>query len=330
MDRRTFLAGCVSLLATPFAAEAQTGKAPRVGYLSSGFASQTAPTGHLAYLVKEFREGMGELGYVEGQNVAIEYRFAEGRVDRLPDLAAELVGLRVDVIVVIGPVALNAAKRATRTTPLVAVDYESDPVAAGFVASFGRPGGNISGIFLDQADLSGKWLQLLKEAVPRLSRVAVLWDSATPSHQLDAIKLAAPALTVTLQALEVRGLTDFEGAFTAAAKNRAQAVVFLSSPLVFRNGTRLANLAVARRLPTISLFRESATAGCLMAYGPSLAWGYRRVGAFAGGILKGVSPSDMPVERPARFELVINLKTAKALGLTIPPSLLARADHVIE
>jgi putative ABC transport system substrate-binding protein len=273
---------------------------------------------------------MGELGYVEDRNLAIDYRFAEGRTDRLPELAAELIGLRVDVIIALGPAAVEAAKARTATVPIVASDLESDPVAAGFVASLARPGGNITGTFLDQAEISGKWLELLKTAIPKLSRVAVLWDSTTPSHQLKALKMGAPALAVTLQTLAVRGPEDFQGAFTAAARQHAQGVVMLSSPSVLRSGARLADLAATRRLPTISMFRQNAVAGCLMSYGPSLTDRYRRIGSFAARILKGARPTDLPIERPVTFELVINLKTAKALGLTIPPSLLARADQIID
>jgi putative ABC transport system substrate-binding protein len=241
-----------------------------------------------------------------------------------------LVERRVDVIVTPGPSAIDAAKSVTGTVPIVAIDFESDPVAARYAASFAKPGGNITGVFLDHAELSGKWLDLLKEAVPKLGRVAVLWDTSTPTHQLNAIKVAAKVLALKIDTLEVRRLNDFEGAFGAAAKMRAQGVVILSSPLLSRHGPELAAAAIAKRLPTISLFREHATGGCLMSYGPSLADGYRRLGSLAGRILKGAKPADLPIEQPTKFELVINLKTAKALGLTIPPSLLARADQVIE
>jgi putative ABC transport system substrate-binding protein len=321
----------VGLLALPRCAEAQQApRLPVIGYLSSAEASAFAPGRPFAYRLDKFREGLRELGYVEGQNVTVEYRYAEARIDRLPRLAAELGGLPVDVIAALGPAALRAAKNATKSIPIVAVDFESDPVAAGFVASIARPAGNITGAFLDQAELSGKWLELLKEAVPRLAQAAVLWDSATPSDQLNAILAAAKRLTVTLQRLEVRGPDDFDAAFAAATKNRAEAIVILPSPLMSRSGERLARLAATRRLPTISMFRESAVAGCLMSYGPNLAEGFRRLGSFTGRILRGARPEGMPVERPTRFEFVINLKTAKTLGLTIAPSLSARADEVIQ
>jgi putative ABC transport system substrate-binding protein len=323
VKRRAFLVGTLGLVAAPLGAAAQQGKVPRIGFLDQF-------SGPLPNLLSAFRESMGELGYVEDRNLAIDYRFAEGRTDRLPELAAELIGLRVDVIIALGPAAVEAAKARTATVPIVASDLESDPVAAGFVASLARPGGNITGTFLDQAEISGKWLELLKTAIPKLSRVAVLWDSTTPSHQLKALKMGAPALAVTLQTLAVRGPEDFQGAFTAAARQHAQGVVMLSSPSVLRSGARLADLAATRRLPTISMFRQNAVAGCLMSYGPSLTDRYRRIGSFAARILEGARPTDLPIERPMTFELVINLKTAKALGLTIPQSVLARADEVIQ
>jgi putative tryptophan/tyrosine transport system substrate-binding protein len=234
------------------------------------------------------------------------------------------------VVITVGPAALRAAKSATVPVPIVAIDMESDPAAAGFVIRLARPGGNITGVFLDQAELSGKWPELLKEINPRLSRVAVFWDSSTPPYQLDAIKAGGKSMAMELQTLRVGGPQDFEGAFAAAAKSHAQAIMLLSSPFISISGSRVANLAAVRRLATISMFRENVTAGCLMAYGPNLADGWRLVGSFAGRILKGTKPADLPVERPTRFGLVINLKTAKALGRTIPQSLLQRADEIIQ
>jgi putative ABC transport system substrate-binding protein len=332
ISRRRFLATVgASLALVPVAIDAQPlEKAARIGFLISGSATLNAPNGILAPPLRAFREGLNELGFIEGQNIIVEYRFAEGEVGRLPSLAVELIGVRVAVILAIGPAALKAAKGATATVPIVAIDFESDPVAAGYITSLARPGGNITGTFLDQAELSGKWLQLLKEVIPALSRAAVLWDSAAPAYQLSAIQVAGRALRVTLQTIKVSGLEDFEGAFAAAAKNRAQAVVILSSPLVSRSGAELSALATKRRLPTISLFRENANAGCLIAYGPSLAHGWRRLGSLAGRVLQGTRVGDIPVERPTRFELIINLRTAKALGLTIPQSLLLRVDEVVE
>ena len=324
ITRRQFvgtLAG--SFLTAPLAAEEKQDGTARIGFLDQF-------SGPLLNLVSAFRESMSELGYVEGRNLAIDYRVAEGRTDRLPELAAELIGLRVDVIIALGPAALKAAKARTATLPIVASDLESDPVAAGFVAFLARPGGNITGTFLDQAAISGKWLELLKTAISKLSRVAVLWDSTTPSHQLNALKMGAQTLAVTLQTLAVRVPEDFQGAFAAAARQHAQGMVMLSSPLVLRSGARLAGLAATTRLPTISMFRQNAVAGCLMSYGPSLTDRYRRIGSFAARILKGARPADLPIERPMTFELVINMKTAQALGLTIPQSILLRADEVIQ
>src|SRR5215471_13548154 len=217
----------LSLTLVPLVGEAQQDRIARIGFLDQF-------SGPLPNLLSAFRESMGELGYVEDRNLAIDYRFAEGKTDRLPELAAELIGLRVDVIIALGPAALEAAKARTATVPIVASDLESDPVAAGFVASLARPGGNITGTFLDQAAISGKWLELLKTAISKLSRVAVLWDSTTPSHQLNAIKMGAQALAVTLQTLAVRVPEDFQDAFAAAARQHAQGMVMLSSPLVLR------------------------------------------------------------------------------------------------
>jgi putative ABC transport system substrate-binding protein len=327
--RRIGLAVVLMLMLATLVAEAQqTVKTPQVGLLSSGTAS--AANVGMAHVLQGLRDGLAEFAYVERQNVAFEYRWAEEKEERLPALAADLVERRVDVIVAAGPSAIKAAKNARGAVPIVAIDFESDPVAAGFATSFARPGGNITGVFLDQAELSGKWLELLKEAVPKLGRVAVLWDAATPPHQLNAIKIAAKVLALKVDTLEVRRLNDFEDAFGAAARKRAQGVVILSSPLMSRRGAELAAPAIAKRLATISLFRENATGGCLMSYGPSLADAYRRLGSLAGRILKGAKPGDLPLEQPTKFELVINLKTAKALGLTIPQSILLRVDQVIE
>jgi ABC-type uncharacterized transport system substrate-binding protein len=304
----------------------QPGKTAHIGFLSQGSAS--APIG--PPLLRALQKRLSELGYVQGHNLTIEYRYALGRTESLPSLAAELVRLHLDVIISVGPAALKAAKAATATVPIVAIDFESDPVAAGLVASFARPGGNITGTFLDQAELSGKWLELMKEIVPNLSRVAALWDATTPSDQLNALKTGARTLALMLQTFEVHTLEDLPQVFAAAARGHAQGMVLLSSPLVSRAGLQLAELAAANRLPTISMFRENATAGCFMSYGPSLADGYRLLGSFVGRILKGAKPADLPIDRPTKFELIINLKTAKALGLTIPPSVLARADEIIQ
>ena len=330
IDRRAFIGTLTgSLFATAIATEAQTARTARIGFLSSGISSLNEPHGRAAHF-KALRDGLAEFGYIENQTFTIEYGFAEEKEERLPVLAAELVKHRPDVIVTPGPLAIRAARAVTEVVPIVAIDFESDPVAAGFAASFARPGGNITGVFLDQASLSGKWLELLKETVPKLVRVAVVWDTSTPKHQLNAIKLAAKTLALTVETLEVRALADVDRVFGAAARLHCQGVVLLSSPFISRRGHELAAASVAKRLPTISMFRENVTAGCLMSYGPNLADGYRRLGALAGRILKGAKPTDLPIEQPSKFEMFVNLKTAKALGLTIPQTVILQADQVIE
>src|SRR5262249_5416569 len=244
------------LLVTPVA-EAQPAKIARIGLLSAGVASDSELRGRMAHINQALRDGLAESGFVENRSVIIEYRWAEEKEERLPVLAAELVRHSVDVIIAPGPSAIRAAKSTTGTLPIVGIDLESDPVAAGFAASFARPGGNITGVFLDQADLSGKWLELLKEAVPKLIRVAVVWDTSTPPLQLNAIKMAAKTLSLTVLTLELRGPNQFERVFEAAARSHAQGVVMLSSLLISRRGRELAAASVAKRLPTISMFREN-------------------------------------------------------------------------
>jgi len=324
MDRRAFL-GTVAggLLAAPLAAEAQQpGKVYRIAMLGV--------TAMDPLLNEAFKQGLGELGYTEGRNVVVEYRHADGRPERLSQLAADLVRLNVAVLVVRGAAALAAAKDATSHIPTVAVDLESDPVAMGFVRNLAQPGGNITGVFLDLPELSGKQLQLLKEVIRPISRVAILGDPALNGPQFQATAGAARALAIEPQLVEVRGSRDFDTALEAAGRGRAGAVLLLSSPLVFTGRVEISALAIKRRLPAVSMFVEFAEAGGVMAYGPSLREAFWRGGAYAGRILQGAKPGELPVQRPTKFELVINLKTAKALGLTIPQSLLARADQVIE
>ncbi len=324
LERRTFMT-LVSggLLAAPLAVEAQpTGKVWRIGVLGLTPAAQ--------FLGEAFKQGLGEFGYTEGRNVVIEYRDADGKPERLPQLAADLVRLNVDVIFARGAGALSAAKQATSRIPTVAVDLESDPVAMGFVRKLAQPGGNITGVFLDLPELSGKQLQLLKEIIRPISRVAILGDPVLNAPQFQAAEIAARALAIQPQLLEVQASKDVGRALEVASRRRASAVLLLSSPLVFAHRTEISALAVERRLPAVSMFVEFAEAGGLMAYGPSLREMFRRCGAYVGRILQGAKPGELPVERPQKFELVINLKTAKALGLTISPSLLARADQVIQ
>jgi putative tryptophan/tyrosine transport system substrate-binding protein len=328
MDRRAFISGStVSLLAAPLAAEAQqAGKVYRIGYLSASSGASNPRN------LEAFRQGLRELGWVEGQNIVIEYRWAEGRFDRLPDLAADLVRLKVDVIAAAATPAALAAKNATGTVPIVAVSL-THPVELGLVASLARPGGNVTGLsYSVGADIFGKDLELLKEVVPRVRRVAVLSNPDSPARPLTIrnVKDAARSLGVQLQLLEARGPEGFDGAFAAMAKERVGALLVVQDPAFIPHRARLIELAAKNRLPSIFTQREDAEAGGLMSYGPSLADLYRRAGTYVDKILKGVMPADLPIEQPEKFELVINLKTAKAFGLTIPPSLLQRADQVIE
>jgi len=329
MNRRQFLVALsLARVVGPAAAEAQqTEKVYRVGYLNPRAATSPPESGF-----KAFQDTLRERGYVEGQNIAIEYRWAEGKEDRLRAFAAELVRLRVDVIFVVSSIALRAARNATPTIPIVAADLETDPVASGLAASLARPGGNITGVFLDQPELYAKCLQLLKEMAPKATRVAVLRDPATAPAGLRAMEAATRVLGVQLQVLEVRAADDLESAFLAARKGRAEALMVFQSPAlaVARAERRIADLAVANRLPTIAMFKGSVEAGGLMSYGVNLADVIGRATVLLDKVLKGSKPGDLPIERPVRFDLAINLKTAKALGLVIPPSLLLRADQVIE
>jgi putative ABC transport system substrate-binding protein len=330
MDRRTFLAGTGAvLLAVPLAAEAQqAAKVPRIGFLSLNL----APNSHLH---EAFRQGLRDLGYIQGRNIVIEIRDAEGKYERLPALAAELVALKVDVIVTGGgtPPAL-AAKQATKTIPIVFASAP-DPVTDGLVASLARPGGNVTGLSNINPELVGKCLEQLKQAVPGVSRVAVLWqpgfmDERTDREMLKAEDVAARALGVRLQVVEARGPADLDRAFSDMTKARAGALTVLPSAMLFTERRRLVDLATKTRLPAVYPQKEFVEAGGLMAYGPSLADLFRRAATYVDKILRGAKPADLPVEQPTKFELIINLKTAKALGLTIPPSLLQRADQVIE
>jgi putative ABC transport system substrate-binding protein len=330
LDRRTFVGILtIGLLAAPLAARAQqAGKVPRIGFLSLNL----APNRHLH---KAFRQGLRDLGYVEGGNIVIEHRDAGGKVEGLPALAAELVALKVDVIVTGGGTASAlAAKQATTTIPIVFASAP-DPVGDGLVASLARPGGNVTGLSNLNSELVGKCLEQLKQAVPGVGRVAVLWqpgfmDKRTDKDMLKAADVAARALRVRLQVVGARGPADIEGAFSEITRARADALTVLSSAMLFTERRRLVDLAAKNRLPVAYAQREFVEAGGLMAYGPNLADLFRRAASYVDKILKGAKPADLPVEQATKFELVINLKTAKALGLTIPPSLLLRADQVIE
>ncbi len=313
----------LGLLAMSLGAEAQQPKLPRIGYLS--LAPGPSPRS------EALRQGLHDLGYVEGQNIVIEYRWAEGSLDRARQAAGDLVRLGVAVIVTGGPQTTLAAKETTTTTPIVmAVDY--DPVGAGFVASLARPGGNVTGLSAINPELSGKRLDLLKQAVPRLSRAAVLWNPAEPNGQtfLRETQVAGARLGIQLQVLEVGAAPDLEVALQAARRGRANGLAVLTDPVTFYHRTQLADLAAKYRLPAIYSERLFVEAGGLMSYGANDREMHRRAAVFVDKILKGANPGELPVEQPVTYELVINLKTAKALGLTIPPLLLMRADHVVE
>ena len=315
------------LLAAPFTADAQPrGKVYRIGFIA------TAAPNEMEHLTKAFEEGLRELGYVEGRNIAFERRFAEGKLERLPDLAAELVRLNVDVIVTGANPVIAAVKQATATIPVV-MTTSRDPVGSGFVASLARPGGNITGFSSDPTpEVQGKRLELLKEAVPKAVRVALLWNPVPPGAQTyrRMVEDAAGKLGVSVQAVEARARDGFEGAFAAMVRDRADAVVVLPDPVFFAARTQVVALATKHRLPAVFNAREFVEIGGLMSYGPSLADQFRRTAVYVDKILKGAKPGDLPVEQAAKFELAINLKTARALGLTILLPLRLRADHIIE
>ncbi len=314
------------LFAVCSSAEAQQPtKIPRIGYLSGASVSSQLPR------TEAFRQGLRELGYVERKNIAIEWRFGEGKDDQAPALAAELVLLKVNVIVTGGSGATRAAKAATSTIPIV-ITQDNDPVGNGFVASLARPGGNITGLTTLALELSGKRLEILREVVSKLSRVAVFGTSTNPGNAqaLKETELAAGAFGVQLQYLDVLNPKDIETAFRAASEGRAGAVHLLSGPVFNFRRTQITDLAVKSRLPAIYPSREFVEDGGLMSYGTSYADLFRRAATYVDKILKGAKPADLPVEQPKKFEFIINLKAAKQIGLTIPPNVLARADKVIK
>jgi putative ABC transport system substrate-binding protein len=303
----------------------QPKKVPRIGFLSS-----LSPT-VVSDRMEAFRQGLRELGYVEGKNIVIEWRYAEGKTERLPDLAAELVRFKVDAIVTGGPAVNRFAKEATGTIPII-MAFDNDPVGNGFAASLARPGGNITGFSTHYPEISGKQLELLKEVVPRLSRVAVLGNSTVPGNAqaLRETELAAGAFGVKLQYLDIQNPQEIETAFRAASKGRADAVLVLGSQVVTSHPKQFVELAVKSRLPAIYWSPEFVEAGGLITYSVSITDLFRRTAIYVDKILKGSKPADLPVEQPTKFELVINLKAAKQIGLTIPPNVLARADRVIK
>jgi len=303
----------------------QSTNVPLIGVLAAPSAS------FFSTRIGAFRQGLRELGYLEGKNISIEYRYAEGKLDRLPHLAAELVRLKVDVILTASEFGVLAAKNATRTIPIV-FGVTEDAVASGLVSSLARPGGNATGLTVVAADLGGKRLELLKESFPRVARVGVLWPSGGPRGNLPFTELetAAKALGLMLQSLPVRGLDDIEPAFEAAKRAGAQALLTNPNPVINTQGDRIMEFAAKNRLPAMYPSSEFVEAGGLMSYAPSYPDVFRRAANYVDKILKGAKPAELPVEQPTKFEFVINLKTAKQIGLTIPPNVLARADKVIK
>ena len=323
--RRIGLVVALSCVLTSFSAEAQ-GTPPKVGWIEAGSRSANQ------HFLDAFRQGLRDLQYVEGQNIVIEDSWADGRAERFPELLAELIRSKVDVIVVASTPGASAARRSESITPVVFWGV-SDPVGIGLVASLGHPGGNITGVALGTEDgLPSKWVELLREAVPNASRRAMLWNPGARGLELRVKELRAAATTLKLKlyVFEVRSATEFDGAFIAISKTHVGGLIVMVDPLTLRNRERIVRLAAQTRLPTIYGFSEFARSGGLMAYGPSVPDQARRAATYVDKILKGIKPADLPVEQPTKFELVINLKTARALGLTIPPSVLGRADQVIE
>jgi putative ABC transport system substrate-binding protein len=325
MRRREFIAFIGSTAAAwPLTARAQQeGKRYTVGRFSASSAINP--------LVEEVTDALRELGWVEGKNIVYERRYADNHLERLPELAADLVRLKVDVIVADGTLAPLAAERTTSTIPIV-MTSAGDPLGSGLVASLARPGGNVTGMSLMVPDLGGKRLELLKEILPRLTRVAVLWNGANPYSAIvfKETQIAGRTLGIEVQSLEVRGPDDFDGAFEAARRQRPDALLTVEDPLSFDHRNLIADFTAGQRLPSLHGAKEFAAAGGLISYGTNLANVFRRAAGYVDKILKGANPADLPVQQPTKFDLVINLTTAKALGLTVPPSLLARADEVIE
>jgi ABC-type uncharacterized transport system substrate-binding protein len=318
----------VVLLALGVIAEAQQPKkVPRIGSLMPSDAATNSTR------AEAIRLGLRELGYIEGQNIAIEYRYAEGKPDRYPELAAELVRLRVDIIVTTGASVTLAVKNATKTIPIVVMALSADPVEEGLVESLARPGGNVTGLTTLSRELGGKRLELLKEAVPKIARVAVLYDPANRPSVLQVkedLPVAARALGLTVRSWEVRDADGFERVFAALNKDRPDGLYVTAGPVMNANQKRIVGFALKSRLPSTYNYREPVDAGGLMYYGADIADSYRRVAYYVDRILKGAKPADLPVEQPTKFELVINLKTAKQIGLTIPPEVLARATKLIK
>lgn len=316
---------CALLLALCSPAEAQPGKKiPRIGFLAALSASA------ISARVEAFQQGLAELGYVEGKNIVVEYRWANGKFEQVPALAAELVNSKLDIIVTAGPTDTRAAKQATSTIAIV-MAFDNDPVGSGFVATLARPGGNITGLSTLTPETTGKRLELLKEIVPKLGRAVVFGTSTEPGKEqsLKETETAAAALGIHLRYIEIGSPINIEPAFREAVRDRADAVLVLNSPVLNSRRGELAELAIKSRLPTAYGQGEYVQAGGVMSYGPNIVELFRRTGAYVDKILKGAKPSELPVQQPKTFEFIINLKTAKQIGLTIPPNVLTRADRVI-
>ena len=325
MWRREFIAMLGAATAWPLPAPAQqAGKVYRIGFLWESPAAYGAG-------IEAFRRALRDLGWVEGRNIAIEYRWAEGKPERAREMAEELVRLKVDIIVAPTSIYVEAAKGATSTIPIIFTSH-ADPVGTGHVTSLARPGGQITGLATMLPEITAKGLELLKEAVPSLARVAVIWDPATPAHKpgLNAVEAAGQALDLRLQTLAVRSVAEFDTAFSTMAREGADGVLVLTTPLYTAGERRLAELAITHKLPSVFGARQFVVAGGLLSFGPDRADVFRRGATYVDKILKGAKPADLPVEQPTKFELVVNLKTARVLGLTIPHSFLLRADEVIE
>jgi len=324
MQRREFitlLVGTAQAALPPVArAQQPAGKLPRIGSIQT-FQNENT---------EAFNQGLREAGYVDGQNMLLETRLHQRTLDRIDEFSRELVALKCSVIFATNPYAIRAVMKATSTIPIIGLDLESDPVASGWVKSFARPGGNFTGLFLDIPELGGKQIELLKEAVPMVARLAVLWDATIGTVQFSATETAARPSGVTLESLPIRSVEDIKDSIERAAREQVHGLVVLTSPLIFNERSRIADLALKTRLPTISLFNSFPKVGGLMAYGPNLASMFKRAASYVDRILSGVNPGELPIERPSKFELVINLKTANALGLKVSPTLIARADEVIE
>jgi putative ABC transport system substrate-binding protein len=325
LRRRTIIATLGGTAAVwPLAARAQP-KVPVIGLLA--FSSRAASP----LLLAAIQEGLKKQGYVEGKNVAIEYRWAEGHFDRLPAMAADLVARKVDLIFIgSGPVGLRAARQATTTVPIVTVDFETDPVADGFAQSVARPGHNVTGVFLDLPGFANKWFELLRECLPQLAHVALILDPGSGRAQVASMTKVAAGLGINTESLEVKTRADYAAVFAAAKDRGAGAVLLPSSPQVFTNAGELAELSLRYRLPSITLFSEFARNGGLLAYGPNLSAAATQAVSMVGKVLAGTAPANLPLERPATFELIVNQRTATALGLTIPAVVGGRADEVIE